>query len=402
RVYLCTYPKCYERYGPHSMRVLQFGRFWNEQHGGVERHAHLLCKGLAAQGVDVVNLVASRDLRGLDDSVDGFRLVQAPSFGMAFRTSMSPALVASARRLHREQPFDLFHLHFPDPLTHFASLCLPADVPRVITWHSDIVSQKYLLRLYRPALQREARKAAALVAATPAHFETSPLIPPDIPAARRHVIPYGLDYQPLKLTPRTEALRTNLVAQATGRGLIFALGRHVSYKGFDVLIDAMQHTQAVLMLGGDGPLKASLMQQAARLGLSDRVHFCGRIAEQDLGAYFHACDLFCLPSVTAMEAFGLVQLEAMSCGKPVVCTQLCNGVNRVNISGKTGVAVPVGDAVALGKTLDALLKDEILRAEYGANALAHARDPYSVEAMSASHVQLYQQLLLADQGRQRR
>jgi glycosyltransferase involved in cell wall biosynthesis len=375
------------------MRVLQFGRFWGDNHGGVERHAHLLSKGLAAQGVDVVNLVASANLKGHDEWVDGYRLIQAPSFGMAFRTAISPALIWRALQLHYEKPFDIFHLHFQDPLTHLASMLLPRDVKRVITWHHDIVRQKQLLKLYLPFLQRITRQADALVAATPAHFETSTQIPNEILGERRHVIPYGLDYGPLMLNERTASLCSKLRERANGRGLIFALGRHVAYKGFDILIDALRHTNAFLMLGGSGPLTGELKNQATQLGVQDRVLFCGRIPEEDLAAYFNACDVFCLPSVTEMEAFGLVQLEAMSCGKPVVCTQLGNGVNVVNVHDQTGVAVPVGDALALGQALNELLGNVQLRERLGRQAHSRAQGAYSMDAMTSSHTRLYQDLL---------
>jgi glycosyltransferase involved in cell wall biosynthesis len=377
------------------MRVLQFGRFWGDNHGGVERHVHLLSKGLAAQGVDVVNLVASQDLKAHDEWVDGFRLVQAPSFGMAFRTAIAPALIWKAMQLHREKPFDIFHLHFQDPLTHLVSLLLPRDVKRVITWHHDIVRQMHLLKLYLPFLQRITRQADAVVAATPAHFETSKQIPRDVSATRHCVIPYGLDHQSLVLNERTALIASKLRERACGRGLIFALGRHVAYKGFGNLIKAMRHTSAFLMLGGSGPLTTELQKSAAQFKVQDRLLFCGRIPEEDLAAYFHACDIFCLPSTTEMEAFGLVQLEAMSCGKPVVCTELNNGVNFVNVHAETGLAVPVGDALAMGQAFDRLLSDAQLRERLGQQAYSKAHNQYSISSMTSSHTRLYQDLLSA-------
>jgi glycosyltransferase involved in cell wall biosynthesis len=374
------------------MRVLQFGRFWNAQHGGVERHVSLLGQGLAMQGIDVVNLVSASGRVGADETQGRYRLVQATSLGLAYGTALSPALLLKALALHREQPFDLFHLHFPDPLSHLTSMVLPKHFPRVITWHSDIIRQKRLLSLYRPFLSRIARQADALVAATQAHFDSSTQIPDDIPLERRYVIPYGLDYTQLKLNVRTTALRDELRSRSRGRGLVFALGRHVYYKGFEVLIDALQYTDAFLILGGDGPLRIQLEQRVASMGLSDRVFFSGRILEDDLAAYFHACDVFCLPSVEPSEAFGLVQLEAMACGKPVICTQLNNGVNVVNVHGQTGFAVPVRDRMALGNCLTQLLKDDALRHLLGAQALSRS-ELYSVPAMTASHIRLYQELL---------
>ena len=383
------------------LRVLQFGRFHNaEQNGGIERHMQLLCEGLVALDVDVTYLVAGDSLRSKDSKINtlggSYRLVEAGTLGTFFSTAASPMQILKALAMYRKEPFDVVHLHFPNPLAHLASLLLPASIKRVITWHSDIVRQKRLLAIYLPFLQSVTLRADALIAATPAHYTSSTQIPASLPAAKRHVIPYGRDFSDLALTPATEMLREALKVKAkstnaSGR-IIFALGRHVYYKGFDVLIDAMQQVDAQLILGGDGPLKAELQQQAERLGISHKVIFTGSIIEADLAAYFNACDVFCLPSVEQSEAFGLVQLEAMACGKPVVCTQLNNGVNVVNQAGVTGLAVPVRDATALAEALNMLLNDDALRSKLGQQAKAHAISGYSLTAMSNSHVALYASL----------
>lgn len=376
------------------MRVLQFGRFWNDQHGGIERHVALLSRELAAtKGIEIVNLVAAGGLHGSDTMLDGYRLVEAPSLGRVFGIAISPALVMRAMALHREKKFDILHLHLPDPLSHLASLMLPASIKRVITWHSDIVRQKAWLPLYLPFLRRLARRADANVAATPVHYTSSTQIPQSVPAERRHVIPYGLDFSSFALKPATRELCAKLRAKAGGKPLIFALGRHVYYKGFDVLINAMRHVDALLVLGGDGKLRAELEALAGQDGLAGKVWFSGRIAEENLPAYFHACDLFCLPSVARSEAFGLVQLEAMSCGKPVVCSQLNNGVNFVNIDGQTGLAVPPGDAGALAAAINRLLTDQPLRERLGQQAQQRAVTEYSLAAMAQKHRALYQALL---------
>ena len=164
------------------------------------------------------------------------------------------------------------------------------------------------------------------------------------------------------------------------------------YKGFSVLLQALARCQGYLVLGGDGPLRPDLEAQARALGLQERVLFTGRIDEADLAAYFNVCDVFCLPSVTRIEAFGLVQLEAMACGKPVVCTRLGNGVNVVNVEGVTGMAAEVGDAVGLGECLETLLRDDVLRERLGRQAREWARGAYSLGAMVSRHVGLYESL----------
>lgn len=232
------------------MRVLQFGHFWNDQNGGIERHVALLSRELVAEGgVDLVNLVAASGLNGSDTTLDGYRLVQTPSLGRVFGTAIAPLLLSKAMALHREKNFDIVHLHLPDPLSHLASLMLPSSIKRVITWHKDIVRLDSWLFLYEPFLRRLVGQADAMAAATPAHYSASTQIPKNMPANRRHVIPYGLDYSTLAQTRDTRSLCEKIQAKAAGKPVIFALGRLVDFKGFDVLINAMRQVDALLVMG---------------------------------------------------------------------------------------------------------------------------------------------------------
>ena len=376
------------------LRILHFGRFWSDNMGGVERHVDILLTELAKRQVHCVNLVANDAHRGKTEHAErnGYAVVKAASFGVKFRTAMSPALIAQMRHLHQEQPFDLVHAHFPDPLTHLALAFLPRHIPRVITWHSDLVPYPALQKLYLPFVHSTLRSASAIVAATPAHLQSSQ-IPAGIPASRRHVIPYGMDFTPFDATEATLAAARQLRQLHGGGPLVFAMGRHVAYKGFDVLIRAMAALpQARLVLGGTGPLLAAHQELAWQLGITDRVHFAGRIEEADLAAHYHACDVFCLPSVGETEGFGLVQLEAMACGKPVVCSLLGNGVNYVSQHGQTGFATPRGDAASLAKALGQLLGDPAMARAMGEAGRTRAHDGYSLDAMTTPMLALYASL----------
>ncbi|HSH07535.1 MAG TPA: glycosyltransferase, partial [Burkholderiales bacterium] len=179
-----------------------------------------------------------------------------------------------------------------------------------------------------------------------------------------------------------------------GGFLIFALGRHVYYKGFEFLIRALARVPgAALALGGQGPLTAELQRIAREAGVAERVHFVGRIPDKDLPAWYHACDVFCLPSVEPAEAFGIVQVEAMACGKPVVCCQLDNGVNWVNRDGETGFAVPPADPVALAGALARLQQDATLRARLGEAGRGRAFGEFTSAAMARGTLRVYREVL---------
>ena len=126
------------------LRVLCFGRFFDGIPGGMQTHVDHLFRAMRGQ-VDFVHLVPSRDHSAFEGQLQGFPLIRTPSWNVDGSLALSPALIAKARQLHRDKPFDLVHLHFPDPMSHAASWAIPSQIPRVITWHADIIRQKMML-----------------------------------------------------------------------------------------------------------------------------------------------------------------------------------------------------------------------------------------------------------------
>lgn len=341
--------------------------------------------------VDYVHLVPSRDGRSFEGQLHGFPLIRTPSWNVDGSLALSPGLWVKARALHHEKPFDLVHLHFPDPMSHIASWAIPAHVPRVISWHADIVRQKLMLTAYRPFLCAALRHCSAIVVATPAHIRSSPELSQPQYQHKEHVIPYGFDLMHhAQRLPLADALRQKHSGQ-----LIFALGRHVHYKGFDVLIQAMAQlpADAQLLIGGEGPLTTAWKSLAAQSPASSRIQFVGKIPDEELPAYFQACDVFCLPAVNQAEAFGIVQVEAFACGKPVVSTRLNNGVDFVNQDGITGYTVTPSSVDELAAALNKLLTDAELRAKFGQQALQRAQQEFSLEALRSKTLAVYEQAI---------
>jgi rhamnosyl/mannosyltransferase len=371
------------------IRVLTFGRFADESYGGLERYVFEL--GAALEGeVHFVNIVAHRGAPP-DVPLAGETVYARPLASLG-GTPVCPTMPWHALRQHRRAPFDVVHLQFPaDPMAHLACELMPRPVKRIISWHSDIVRQQGLLKLYRPFLNRLLRSADAIIAATPAHISSSEQLAPVRETARFRVVPYGLD---LSRFERRPSLADDIRRRFGGRFLVFALGRHVYYKGFEYLIRALASVRdAALLLGGQGPLTDELREIARQAGVADRVHFAGRIPDLELPGWYHASDVFCLPSVEPAEAFGIVQVEAMACGKPVVCCQLGNGVNWVNRDGETGLTVPSADAAALAGALTRLQRDPTLRARLGEQARRRAWSEFTSAAMAKATLAVYREAL---------
>jgi rhamnosyl/mannosyltransferase len=371
------------------IRVLTFGRYADDNFGGLERYVFELARTLEPE-VRFTNIVAQRG--GAPDVRMAGETVYAHPWGSLAGTPVCPGMPWHALTRYRRAPFDLVHLQFPaDPMAHLATALLPRGVKRVISWHSDIVRQQKLLALYRPFLDRLVRSADAIIAATPAHISSSTQLGAVADRSRLHVVPYGFDFSRFRARP---ALADDLRRRHGAPFLLFALGRHVYYKGFEFLIRALaQVPEAALMLGGQGPLTEDLRRIARDAGVAARVHFVGRIAEADLPAYYHACDTFCLPSVEPAEGFGIVQIEAMASARPVVCCELHNGVNWVNQDGVTGLAVPPADASALAGALRRLMNDPDLRTRLGEQGRARAFSVFTLEAMARGTLEIYRAVL---------
>jgi len=373
------------------LKVLHLGKFDGDV-GGIERHLRALLGGMPPE-IKVVNLVANDRAVTDEHHHNGYTTVRVANYGSLASVALAPTMPSVARRLQRQHGFDLVHLHFPDPLGHLTALTLPRSVQRVISWHSDIVKQQWALALYGPFLRSFVQSADALIGATPQHFSTSTQIPAAAGRQLREVIPYAIDGAAFTSSTEVQWQRDQLQREQGPRNLIFAVGRHVYYKGFETLIRAMQTVDADLWIGGRGPLTDSLKVLATDAGVADRIKFLGFIPDHLLPAYYETCDVFCMPSVERSEQFGIVQLEAMACSKPVVTTRLGTGVEYVTVDGVTGLLVPPKDADALANALRTLLNDKELRTRMGAAGKQRVEQVFSIDQMIRKTVDVYQQVI---------
>jgi rhamnosyl/mannosyltransferase len=279
----------------------------------------------------------------------------------------------------------LVHIHVPNPAAVLAYLASGHRGPLVITYHSDTVKQKVLGRMFEPLLNAALRRSAAIIATSPNYLATSPVL--QVFRDRCQVIPYGIDTTQFEQCD-PEAVRR--VRERFGERMVISVGRLVYYKGFEVLIRAMAEVRGKLVIVGDGPLRGELQSLAARLGVADKVVFAGEIDNAGMPPYYHAADLFALASVARSEAFGIVQIEAMAAGLPVVNTSLDSGVPFVSLDGETGLTVPPSDPQALAGAINRLLDDAGLRKSLGQAGVRRARQEFSLDTMLRRTLQLYQ------------
>lgn len=367
------------------MKILVLGKYYPPYCGGIETLTRIWCEGFVARGATVEAVVAHDRPRSVRETVRGVAIERCARFGNPLSTPLCPSYLSRARR-----SCDLIQLHAPNPLADVSMLLARRHVPLVVTWHSEIIRQARLMTLYRPLLHWVLRRASRVVVATPPQIEHSAVLPAF--RSKCVVIPFGLDLARFEAAPVRAAAIDEARAAAGGRPILLNIGRLVGYKGQRFLIESLRDLDAVVWLVGGGPLRAELEALAAAIGVSDRVRFWGEVPDNLLPLLLHACDVFVLSSITPNEAFGLVQVEAMACGKPVVCCQLNSGVPYVNQDGVTGFVVPPENAPALAAAARRLLVDPDLARRMGEAGRLRARREFSVDAMIGRYWNLFREL----------
>lgn len=387
------------------MRICHLGKFYPPACGGIETHLQTLAHAQARLGARIqvicVNhrdgsardvtwrrLARTHDVRECDGDVDLLRLGRLASFA---RLDFCPALVDRLQRITFAE-FDLLHLHVPNPTMLLALAWTRPPVPWVITYHSDVVKQRHLAKLVRPFEDAVFRRAGAVLVSSPVYPHGSAYLRQH--ADKLAVVPFGIDLGPW-LDPSPEAKEAAKRFRATyGQPLWLLVGRLVYYKGIDQALYALKRVPGKLVVVGEGPLRRELGELAERLGLSERVIWVGRLDTLELVGAFHAATALWFPSNARSEAFGLVQIEAMASGCPVINTNIAgSGVSWVSRHEESGLTVQINDPAAFADAANRLLTEPSLRERLGQNARRRAVAEFGQELMASRTFDVYERVL---------
>jgi len=379
-------------------RVLHIGKYVPPPYAGIEAHIDLLLRCIQPY-VDCCLLAANSPLSGANEQLC-YSLRTVASWGKLNSVYISPGILLQAQRLFARGEVDLLHIHAPNPWGDLAALIAPASIPVVMTWHSDIVRQRFIYKGYRYIQQAAVRRADKIIIPTAQHLKSSHQLPPSLVSSKVRIIPFGIDQQALAIQYADQRFMEDIRSWASGRPLILTVGRHVYYKGYSYLLQAVagMRQDAALLMIGQGPLTDTLHQMIGELGLQSKVKILAQQPRARLIAAFHSCDIFTLPSVEPSEAFGLAAAEAMACGKPVVACQLDNGVEFLHRQGQTSLLVPPRQPQALAEALDALCADPERRQQMGVAARERIERLFSLDAMRQGTLKVYRELLPMDYG----
>lgn len=362
------------------MKILHIYKDYPPILGGIENHVRLLAEGQAAAGHDVTALVTNpAGLRSTENVENGVHVVRA---GRLATVASTPLTLALPWRLLRQQP-DIVHLHFPYPVGEISQWLLRRGRRTVLSYHSDIVRQASILRFYRPILARVLSWVDAIVIGSPPMRASAYLASHQ---AKSHLIPYGIPLERFSQPP--SAPRPASDDQFT---LLF-VGRLRYYKGLDTLIRALPQIPARLRIVGVGPMETEWKALAQEIGVAGRIEWLGEASDEALPGLYQQADLFVLPASHSSEAFGLVQVEAMAAGLPVVCTELGTGTTYVNINDVTGLVTPPRDPDALATAINSLIADPVHRAALGRAAQNRVHQEFALDVMVDRMLSLYREI----------
>ena len=374
--------------------ILHLGKYYPPEPGGMEVVVKSFAEATAGR-LDNYCLVASRVGPTRIEGSGGATVHYLKERGTILLTPILPSLPRVLHRLRKEGRFQAVLLHYPNPTAVAAlvlSLLFRRKTEKIVLWHhADVLLEerwkRALYSLFRPAEEFLFRRTDAFVAATPHHVACSDTFRRF--ADRTAIIPYAIPdpWFDVSDADRSSAEKTR---EEMGGAFLLFVGRLVPYKGLETLLRAADRIPCGIAIIGTGPLEAALRKGIAARGLEGKVRLLGRV--DDLRPFYLGCDFFVLPSVTALEGFGIVQIEAMALGKPVVSSDLPSGVTYVNVDGETGLTFHVGDDAGLAEACNRLLSDAALRGRLGENARRRTFERFSYTAMRDAAVPFFRRL----------
>lgn len=369
--------------------ILHAYKLYSPHKGGIQTVIQQLAEGLFAQYPAEV-LVSLPDCgKGYHDRINQIDVNRAFSFGSYLSLPIAPLFPIQFWR--KAAKVKIVHYHFPMPLVDLAvSLYFPRNTKLIVHWHSDIIEQKKTAKLLSPCIHRCLKRADQIIVTSPNLLNTSSWL-----ASYKDkctIIPLGIDVEKWnKLTAQDQEQITQLRQQYPN--LILSVGRLVAYKGFNVLIEAMRQINAQLIIIGQGVEELKLRKLIVDYGLTDRVHLFKNVPNEQMKYFYHAAKIFAFPSITANEAFGIVQLEAMACGKPIINTNLNTGVPWVARDQQEAITVPAGEVKPLIKAIELLLQQPILMQKLAENAYQRVNEAFTLSKLLDNVSKIYEEVL---------
>lgn len=373
-----------------NKRVVHVSKYYSPYFGGIESVVADLAEG-SKEFIDDVNVIAidNEDFQKFE-TINGVNVIRSKQNFIFLSQPVSMAYVYEIFKCDA----DILHVHLPNPLANFSifirSLFRRNDLKIILHWHSDIVKQKKVLFFYKPLLNWLLDKCDRVIVTSKVYLDSSEQLVNH--KSKCQVIPIGID----NVIDRVDFEKVKSIRERyENKKIVFTLGRHIYYKGFEFLIESAKSVpDTVFLVGGSGPDTEKYKKIISDNQLQDRVLLLGRIPQDMIANYFSAADVFCFPSTEKSEAFGVVQLESMSVGTPVISTNIVgSGVPWVNKDSLSGLVCAPKSSAQLSLALNRILFNEDLLLSLGQGALKRYNDLFRKDKMVEDCIVLYKKII---------
>jgi glycosyltransferase involved in cell wall biosynthesis len=378
------------------MRVLHVYRtYYPDPPGGLQEAIRQIALATAGFGVEsrIYTLSPTPEPKTLEH--DGLIVQRARSLAAPASCDLGGA--ASVRLFTNATKWaDVVHYHFPWPFADVLEMIVRPQCGKVMTYHSDIVRQRYLGTLYRPLMRNMLQKMDRVIPTSTNYAKTSTVLTSDVKADRIQVIPLGIDEHSFpKASSTTLPKRLGL---ADDEPFFLFIGVLRYYKGLHTLIEAASKVQARIVIAGSGPENDNLREQALRCNASN-VIFAGQITDSEKSILLQRCLAFVLPSHLRSEAYGMVLVEACMMGKPMISCEIGTGTSYVNQHDETGLVIAPESPEALAQAMCTLTSDKALTEKFGHHARQRYQKLFSGPALGQAYSTLYRDIMTEKQQR---
>jgi rhamnosyl/mannosyltransferase len=341
------------------MKLLQINKLYHPVIGGIESVVKDIAEGLNNSDSFIIDVLAcqKRGKRNIEE-INKIKVYKAHSFGKALGMPLSFDFFLLFFKIKNN--YDKFLIHFPFPLATFLTFFIPKN-KLIIFYHSDIVRQRFFKLIFSPFIKYSLNKAGKIIVSGKNIIKSSEMLKKH--NAKCEVIPFGVDF----LMSNEDKLNAKKIKELNdNKKIILGVGRLVYYKGFTYAISAMKNIDAKLIIIGSGKEKENLENLIKSLNLEEKIEILP--PQDNLNPYFLACDIFIFPSCARSEAFGLVQLQALAYGKPIINTYLNTAVEEVSLNNITGLTVNPKNVKEIEIALNKILSNEELYYKFSKNA----------------------------------
>ena len=378
------------------MKVLHVYRtYFPDSQGGLEEVIRQVCLNTRAHGVESrVFTLSTNPEPAVIEAPEGRVVRVRQSFEIASCGFTFGGLAEFRRQVEWA---DVVHYHFPWPYADIMHAVAGHPTPSVVTYHSDIVRQKFLSQLYRPLMNHFLGSVDRIVATSPNYFATSDVLSRF--SDKVDIVPIGIDRESYpEVALDSEAYRQ--VEASYGRGFFLFVGVLRYYKGLHILLDAIREAPYEVVIVGSGPVEGELRRQAKELGLSN-VRFCGYVDDTVKMALFELCRAVVFPSYLRSEAFGVTLLEGAMCGRPLISAEVGSGTSHINVDRQTGLVVTPGCSKSLREAMDRIHAHKADAEAMGRNARRRYEELFTGVAMGERYAEVYRDVMLAHSARTR-